>query len=188
MAVLVITLVLVLHVFQLSTQLGVDRTLESEASGADVVRAVVDKIQDIFGNDHQFLRRIAFVQSKDGTDRNTYRCGYHGGIWQVDEIGFMDTQNTKSHPRLTTRYRLIKNAFGIDWPSVQWTDLRIPLYSGLAARLFLLNKPSAIPQDIAGQARYWKRYYNTDSGAGSETKFINDVEALRRTEGMYNSY
>ena len=53
--------------------------------GADVVKAVVDRITDlgIFPDDHKFMCRIAWVESKYGTDQGTYRPGYHGGIWQV---------------------------------------------------------------------------------------------------------
>ena len=56
------------------------------ASGAGVVAAVVQKIQasNIFPDDKKFLCRVAWVESKYGTDPNTYRRGYHGGIWQVD--------------------------------------------------------------------------------------------------------
>lgn len=178
---------MLLALLQLSIQQGMDKTQIREESGADVVRAVVNRIQEVFGkNDKQFLRRVAFVESKDGTDSNTYRSGYHGGIWQVDRVAFQDTQDTASHPELFAKYDRIMREFEIDWPSVQWTDLRRPLYSGLAARLFLLNIPSEIPGDIAGQAMYWKRYYNTELGAGTVEKFIEDVEALRSKEGNYS--
>ena len=158
MVLTVISGLTLLSILQLSAQQGVDRTLVPGASGAAVVRATVNKIQDVFGDDHQFLRRIAFVESKDGTDKNTYRPGYHGGIWQVDEIGFQATQDTASHSRLKERHKKINEEFGIKWPSVQWSDLRIPLYSAIAARLFLLNIPGDIPCDIQGQANYWKAH------------------------------
>ena len=142
-----------------------------------MVKEVVAEVQKIFGDDKQFLRRVAFVESKDGTDSGTYRHGYDGGIWQVDRIGFADTQNTASHPNLPTKYKKIKDALGIDWTTAKWSDLRVPLYSGLAARLLLLNIPAAIPSDLAGQAAYWKDHYNK-TGAGTKQKFIDDIKAL----------
>ena len=83
---------------------AVDDTLREGASGSAVVRAVVGRIEDanIFPNDNQLLRRIAYVQSKDGTNKNTYRIGYYGGIWQMNEVGFQCTQNTTSHQGLAT--------------------------------------------------------------------------------------
>ena len=159
------------------------------AFGADVVHSVVSMIQrsNIFPPDNEFLRRIAFVESKDGTARGTYRRGYHGGIWQVDLIGFQAIQDTESHPRLARRFNQIRRVLGIEWRLVQWKDLRKPLFSGLAARLFLSNIPAAIPaaNDVLGQAQYWKRFYNTYAGAGTVDKFVRDVSALRHSEGTY---
>ena len=68
--------------------LGVDKTREPNTSGVDVVKATLRQIQDsnIFPNDNSFLRRLAYAESIDGTDPDTYRAGYHGGIWQVSFI------------------------------------------------------------------------------------------------------
>ena len=163
---------------------GRDQTRIPGSSGSSVVQATVALIRGsgIFPNDHQLLRRIAWVESKDGTDPQTYRQGYHGGIWQVDLIGFQDTQNITSHPGLVSKFSKIRRQFGIDWRTVQWEDLRKPLYSGLAARLLLSNKPEPIPlaSNVTAQASYWKEHYNTEKGAGTEEKFIRDVRALKR--------
>ncbi|XP_072042533.1 uncharacterized protein [Amphiura filiformis] len=157
-----------------------DLTRKPNTKGKDVTQAAVDVVvqSGIFPKDNDFLRRIACVESKDGTHPNTYRAGYDGGIWQVDRIGFEDTKDTVSHPGLVAKYVQIQQAFGIDWPRVQWSDIRKPLYSAIAARLFLSNKPQAIPNsaDIVGQAAYWKLHYNT-AGNGTEQDFIDRVEA-----------
>ena len=162
---------------------GQDLTRTPGSSGTPVVLATVGLIREsgVFQDDRQLLRRIAWVESKDGTDSRTYRQGYHGGIWQVDLSGFQDTQNTTSHPRLVSKFSQIQSKFGIDWRTVQWEDLRKPLYSGLAARLLLSNKPEPIPlaSNVTAQASYWKEHYNTEKGAGTEEKFIQDVRALK---------
>ena len=181
-----LVLLLLLNAFQLSTQQGVDRTLVSEATGADVVRAASNRIQDMLGNDRQFLRRIAFVESTDGTDSDTFRQGYHGGIWQVNEDIFEITQDTATYPGLVALHQQIFDNFTINWTeSVEWTDLRIPLFSGLAARLFLSTIPEEIPCDIAGQATYWATHYNT---AGSAEDFIQDANTLSSRESKYVLY
>ena len=159
----------------LLTAQGVDLTLQREASGSDVVRAAVNRIQAMFGFDRQLLRRIAFVESRDGTDTDTYRPGYNGGIWQVDEDKFLTTQANSALN--VERHDAIREAFDIDWPSVQWRDLRIPLYSGIAARLFLLNisDTESIPCDVPGQAAYWSTHYSSNTIV--ET-YIEDVTLL----------
>ena len=64
---------------------AVDETLMEKTSGSSVVEAAINKIETscVFDNDNLFLRRIAYVESSDGTDPKTYRVGYYGGIWQV---------------------------------------------------------------------------------------------------------
>ena len=59
--------------------------------GASVVKAVVDKINGlgIFPKDHKFLCRIAWVESRYGLHRGTFRRGYYGGIWQVMSLEFI---------------------------------------------------------------------------------------------------
>ena len=56
-----------------------------KGKGNAVVTKVVDMINKtgIFPSDHKFLCRIAWVESKYGHARGTYRPSYHGGIWQV---------------------------------------------------------------------------------------------------------
>lgn len=156
-----------------------DSTRVPESSGSAVVQATVTLIRraGIFPDDHNLLRRIANVESKDGNDAGTYRKGYHGGIWKVNQTGFQDTQDTTAHPGLDAKFRAILREFDIDWPSVQWEDLRKPLHSGLAARLYLSNTEDPIPNDVTGQALYWKTYYNRN-GNSTQEKFIRDVKAL----------
>ena len=156
------------------------------ASGSAVVRAVVGRIENanIFPNDNQLLRRIAYVESKDGTDNNTYRVGYYGGIWQMNEVGFQGTQNTTSHQGLATILNSIQEQFGINWSAVCWQDLRKPLYSGLATRLFLSNVPTAIPfaSDLPAQGEYWIAHYNMNAGNRSVERFVQDVQSLLQLE------
>lgn len=160
---------------------GQDLTRTPESSGTPVVLATVGLIREsgIFSDDRQLLRRIAWVESRDGTDSLTYRQGFHGGIWQVDLIAFQDTLNTTFG--LGSTLREIQRHFGIEWQSVRWEDLRKPLYSALAARLILSNVTESIPlaSDVAAQASYWRRYYNN---VGAEARFIADVMSLE--EGM----
>ncbi len=169
------------------TAQGVDLTLQREASGSNVVRAAVNRIQAVLEFDQQLLRRIAFVESRDGTDTDTYRLGYNGGIWQVDEDKFLSTQANSTLNVL--RHNTLRKEFNIDWPSVQWSDLRIPLYSGIAAKLFLLNisdrKP--IPCDLPGQAAYWRTHYCGMTCNKTEVTFIENVNTLtNRHRKCYN--
>jgi len=92
---------------------------------------------------------------------------------QVDLIGYRETVLQQG---LKKYWDKIKVKLGIDWTKTQWEDLEKPLYSGLAARLFLARIPAPIPSDLSSQALYWKTYYNTSAGKGTVQKFINDVK------------
>lgn len=94
-------------------------------------------------------------------------------LLEVDWIGHRETVTNR---RLRRYWGPIKAKLGIDWTKTSWQDLQKPLYSGLAARLYLAKFPARIPPDLASQARYWKTYYNTSAGKGTVVKFINDVK------------
>jgi hypothetical protein len=48
----------------------------------------------------------------------------------------------------------------------------------LLARLRYRVVPEKLPEadDLAGLARYWKKYYNTDLGAGTREQFVRSYE------------
>ena len=62
-----------------------DGTLEENASGSVLVDATLNILRSkyIFPNDKLFMRRLAYVESHDGLDKDTFRQKYDGGIWQV---------------------------------------------------------------------------------------------------------
>lgn len=163
--------------------------LKDGASGKKVVLEVIKEVEKVLGKTNSFLLKIAWVESQFGTHKDTYRKGYNGGIFQVDYIGFKDTQNIKSHPGLKAKFEKIQEAFGIDWSKVTWKDLRKPLYSAIAARLYLLNKPGAIPSSLKGQAEYWKKNYNSNhpNAGGTITKFENRWNAYIKSQKKKSS-
>ena len=135
------------------------------AAGPKVVETVVTTIESakIFSENHNmpgYVRRIAWVESKDGLDNATYRDSYHGGIWQVDKTLFLITQNT-SIPILINKHKLVKMQFDTDWMTLQWEDLRIPLWSGLAVCLYMCAIDEEIPSSIGKQAEHWDKNYNS---------------------------
>jgi hypothetical protein len=53
-------------------------------------------------------------------------------------------------------------------------------YQVLLCRVYLLRIPEALPaeQDVQGQARYWKKYYNTAQGKGTEAEYLQSDRTL----------
>ncbi|KAK7094795.1 uncharacterized protein [Littorina saxatilis] len=151
-----------------------DLTLEAGARGTEVVEAVVEKIRSscVFPEDRQFLRRVAHVVSNDGTDTDTYGPHFHGGIWKVTEAMFNATQDCYNED-IRLACSNISASFNIEWPSVAWSELRKPLYSGLAlalATLLNVGNDTLMPGSVTGQGDLWARMYG-----GNRSEFASDA-------------
>ena len=155
-----------------------DSIFENGSNGTSVVLFSISHIAQasVFPHDNGILRRIAYVETRDGARAND-------NIWAISQEALQLTQDS-DNPTLNVKHNLITQEFNIDWISVELDDLRRPLYSGIAARLLVFLAPEKIPDsnDIEGQAQFWKQYYNTN---GSINEFILSVNQL---EGMLNRY
>lgn len=184
---LAIFLLILLSLLQVKS--AVDLTLQPEANGTLVVQACLAKISQssIFStNDQLMLRRIAYVETHDGADADTYTNTSNGGIWQLSETKYTATKNTGSNTQLQQQVQGISTSFGINWLTTQWVDLRKPFYSALAARLYMQVITASIPlaSDLSSQGTYWANYY-TSSG-GSQSQYVSAVNQLQSIEGIIN--
>ena len=156
--------------------------ITEEASGSAVVLLTISEIKrsTIFSDDNDFLRRLAFVETRDGEDAMTYREGFHGGIWAVQESYYDMTKDVRNHPRIQSKLLSVQEAFGIDWVTTEWSDLRKPFYSGLAARLFIFLAPEKVTpaREIQEQAEFWVQYYNSE---GKQSDFVQPATGLQGT-------
>ena len=158
-----------------------DLTLVAESSGTSVVQACIAKIDEanIFSSDEQLLRRIAYVETHDGNDSDTYTgSNNNGGIWQLSSAKYSVTKTSVSSSLLQN----VSSKFGITWSSTSWSDLRKPFYSAIAARLYLEVISASIPLsiNISGQASYWASYYTSSGGSASE--FVTAVNYLNSSD------
>ena len=165
----------------LNVGVAIDLTRVPEAYGANVVSATVALIQrsGIFPCDSRIIRRLAYAESRDGEDLRTFRRGYNGGIWQVDEEIFQETLNLVQAEEFKEIEERIYRSFSIRWHSVEWAELRIPLYSALAASIFFAHISIPNSGDVIGQARLWKSSaYNRDSRdtVDSFVTLVNNLE------------
>lgn len=127
----------------------------------------------------QFIREMAYVESVDGTD---YPQNVHdGGIWGVSRELFGQIQRY-NFPQL---FNAISAAFCINWLDVQYSELRSPLYSGLAVRIELFHLYST-NQRLSGaasdetKANFWTRHF---SGTAA-SQWLTRTQQLRSTEGI----
>ena len=132
-----------------------DLTIVAGTIGEDVVDSTINKIKDscVFQNDYLFLKRLAYVSSQYGQNANTYRSGFDGGIWQIDLLQYGETQGTSFNGPINL-------AFGIDWSTSTWSDLRKPLFSGIAMMLLIEQRSSSVPKTILEQGEFYESELN----------------------------
>lgn len=72
----------------------------------------------------------------------------------------------------------VKRDLGIDIDQITAADLDKPLVAMTVARLYVEAVGRPVPQDVAGQAAWWKRHYNTYLGAGSPEEFMRSARKV----------
>lgn len=112
----------------------------------------------------------------DGSNRFVFGSVGGFGAFQMENDTFMDLWNRhiKSKP-LELEVMGFCN-FDVE-PSIY--DLMInPRFAAIMCRLKYLDAPEALPASnyVPGIASYWKKYYNTLKGAGTEQEFIDNYK------------
>lgn len=171
-----------------STQSQSDLTTVPGSNGVNVVRAVLSKLDesDIFeqsGNadlTNVFLRNMAYVETSDGTAFPQENAD--GGIWKITAMQFQRTKELRPsrHSRV---YDNIAAYLGQDWRGVDYQDLEKPLYSGLAARLYLtyVTTYTIIPPSLR-QGIFWSEKFKNNKG--DLLRWLTAVTRLQEIEGI----
>ena len=163
-----------------------DLTTVPGSNGVNVVRAVLSKLDEsgIFersGNAdlmNVFLRNMAYVETSDGTAFPQESAD--GGIWKITVMQFQRTKELTS--RHSHVYAAITAYLGQDWRAVDYRDLEKPLYSGLAARLYLtyVATYTVIPPSLR-QGYFWSEKFK--SGKGDLVRWLAAITRLQEIEG-----
>lgn len=172
----------------------------SKEKAREMVGKTIDVVASVFNDDQRmktFMERIAAVESCYGTNPKTYKRPHETkGIFQLDKKTALKTIGYKGQPstgnwvikgKLSKAKQEIKKKLGLDWDLVPYESLSKPLYNALACRMFLeikteeykydkntnkvTTKERGIPEDLEGQAKWWKERYNTSAGGGTVEKF-----------------
>lgn len=99
---------------------------------------------------------------------------------QVDENMFKATQTCPSHISKECSLLRASSQFQyLEWTKVTWSDLRKPLYSGVASALYMLlqlrKTSQQMPGEVEGQASIWATLYRPGS---SSLRFSEAAESV----------
>ena len=100
--------------------------------------------------------------------------GIAKGICQMEEATHDDIWDNFLKYKPEIKERLL----GLTNQSMDLVDqLKGNLYYAVAmCRIHYYRVSEALPNDLKGMARYWKKYYNTELGKGTVEEFIHNYE------------
>lgn len=160
------------------------RIWESGDTGPQVVDKCIETLRTTLddGFDYEYLRRLAFVMSRDGDP--LYPLHIDGGIWQVSQYAFRETKLIQGTKLLDQCEELL----GVKWNKMSRIKLEKPIFSAVAARLYLSTiVDDIIPpvDDILGQQEYWWRHYMLNH---ESKKFTDDQDYKNTMKTYLNMY
>ena len=136
-----------------------DDILSRSATGWETIVKATDvlKLSRVFPSDRNLMKRIALVES------SLNRTSSQGGLWNVGTCAFWRvTQNRERYgKRLKKIQKMVGRKFGISWTRMTYDQLQRPMYSLIAARMYLyIILTDGIPRGATAQSKVWSNYYH----------------------------
>ena len=163
----------------------IDQTtlMQPRAAGFDVAAAAAATVDSVLpdGSGGTFLLRIAAQESNFGMAAGTYRLSGDKGMTQVNTgSGLKEVQRriAQGSGRVWEAAQVLNQRLGLDLNNLTKDDLDRPIVAMAVARLYVEAVGRAVPQDLAGQAAWWKRHYNTHLGAGTAAQFVRSANKV----------
>lgn len=136
----------------------------------NLITSVLKEIGLHSDNAVNLLMGTAAQESHLGKYRKQIGGGPALGIFQMEPATFNDIVNNflRFKPELAAKIEKVGRMSRFYAPDLENNDL----LSICMARVHYSRVKKAIPGNLEGWATYWKRYYNTPLGKGTEEEFI----------------
>lgn len=136
----------------------------------ELITSVLKELNLYSGDAVNLLMGTAAQESHLGKYRKQLGGGPALGIFQMEPATFNDIVNNylRYKPELASRIERVARISRFKAEDIENNDL----LAICMARVHYLRVREAIPFDLEGWARYWKRYFNTPLGKGTEEEFI----------------
>ena len=110
--------------------------------------------------------------------------GPAAGLWQMEPETHDDIWKNYLEYRRDLRMKITH----LRPPGVMSTTMALAgslSYAAAMCRVHYLRVPKALPSgdDVEAMARYWKRFYNTAEGKGTEEEFVRNYRRIVATSG-----
>lgn len=129
------------------------------------------------------LRETAIAESNYGRAIYDNKRGFGYGAFQFDKIGMKQALQVAENKGLITKIQLL-DLCPFDLSSANYLSVynffqEKSVLQAILCRMYYLGVKEAIPATLEGRASYWKKYYNSELGAGTPEKYIARVKAFK---------
>lgn len=165
------------------TRIDQSTLMQPRAAGFDVAAAAAATVDSVLpdGSGGTFLLRLAAQESNFGMAAGTYRLSGDKGMTQVNtSSGFKEVKRriAMGSGRVWEAAQVLNQRLGLDLNNLSKEDLDRPIVAMAVARLYVEAVGRPVPQDLAEQALWWKRHYNTHLGAGTADQFVRSASKV----------
>lgn len=135
-----------------------------------VIKPALERL-DLTGEPAEtLLLATACVESRCGAAIKQWPSGPALGIFQIEPATYDD---------LLLNYLAFRSDLNVKLMSLYCAGMTAEenltcnlIFQAAVCRLIYLRAPEKIPETLSGMAAYWKRFYNTPAGKGTEAKFL----------------
>lgn len=135
-----------------------------------VIQPALEKVELYSPEAVTLILGTACVESQCGEFLRQYPNGPALGIFQIEPATYEDLMKNylDFRPELKAKVMALY-CEGLDAGQNLTCNL---MFQAAVCRLIYLRVSEKIPNNLAGMANYWKKYYNTSKGKGTPEKFI----------------
>lgn len=156
-------------------------SIDAHQLRAYIVRPVLEQLGLWSKSAENLLMGTAAQESHVGQFLHQLGGGPAKGIFQMEPATHDDTWEhfLRYKPNLAKVVRAIAGVADGVRPSSELMVGNL-YYAAAMARIYYLRAPEPLPEadDIEGLAAYWKRYYNTYLGRGTDEEFIRNYDRV----------
>lgn len=129
------------------------------------------------------LRETAIAESNYGRAIYDNKRGFGYGAFQFDKIGMKQALQVAQNKGLIDRIQL-SDLYPFDISPANYKQVydefqQKSILQAILCRMYYLGINEKIPNTLEGRARYWKKYYNSELGAGTPEKYIARVKNFK---------
>lgn len=135
-----------------------------------VIKPALERLDLIGEPAETLLLATACVESRCGAAIKQWPSGPALGIFQIEPATYDD---------LLLNYLAFRPDLNVKLMSLYCAGMTVEenltcnlIFQAAVCRLIYLRAPEKIPETLSGMAAYWKRFYNTPAGKGTEAKFL----------------